>query len=53
VEWVRFTLEPDALRAKARAIQCFASQISPEDRDPIVPPHVLRHFARPYEAFII
>jgi LmbE family N-acetylglucosaminyl deacetylase len=51
--WGRFALSDDARRAKARAVQCFKSQVRPEWRDPIVPPHVLSHFDRPYEAFLL
>jgi LmbE family N-acetylglucosaminyl deacetylase len=51
--WGRFPLSPEARRAKARAVQCFASQLCPPHAPPAVPPHVLAHFARPYEAFLL
>lgn len=50
--WVRFALSSAARRAKARALQCFASQLRPTSGRPIVPGHVLAHFHRPYEAFV-
>jgi LmbE family N-acetylglucosaminyl deacetylase len=49
----RFPLSFEARRAKARAVQCFASQLQPRHADPIVPPHVLSHFARSYEVFLL
>jgi len=49
----RFMLSCEARRAKARAIQCFASQLQPPQAAPIVPRHVLSHFERPYEAFLL
>lgn len=51
--WGKFVLSEDVRRAKARAMQCFKSQLCPPCRDPIVPPHVLSHFERPYEAFLL
>jgi LmbE family N-acetylglucosaminyl deacetylase len=51
--WVRFSLSEEARRAKRRAIQCFESQLRPPSGTPIVPAHVLEHFDRPYEAFIV
>ncbi len=50
---VRFMLSTEARRAKSRAVQCFASQLQPPLADPIVPRHVLAHFERPYEAFLL
>jgi LmbE family N-acetylglucosaminyl deacetylase len=51
--WVRFVLSYEARRAKARAVQCFASQLHPPRAPPAVPRAVLSHFERPYEAFIL
>jgi LmbE family N-acetylglucosaminyl deacetylase len=51
--WGRFALSLEARRAKARAVQCFASQLHPPRAPPVVPKHVLSHFERPYEAFIL
>jgi LmbE family N-acetylglucosaminyl deacetylase len=51
--WRRFMLDPAARLAKSTALRCFASQLNPHGRQPIVPPHVLRYFDRPYEAFIV
>jgi LmbE family N-acetylglucosaminyl deacetylase len=51
--WGRFPLSLEARRAKARAVQCFASQLKPPRRAPVVPRHVLSYFERPYEAFLI
>lgn len=51
--WGRFPLDPASLRAKAQAIECFASQLRPAARAPIVPPHVLGYFKRAYEAFLL
>jgi LmbE family N-acetylglucosaminyl deacetylase len=50
--WGRFRLDEDAVTAKARAMTCFASQLRPLGREPIVPGHVLPYFRRPYEAFL-
>lgn len=52
LSWVRFSLTDTARRAKARALQCFASQLHPASGTPIVPAHVLAYFQRPYEAFV-
>ncbi len=49
----KFSLTIEARRAKARAIGCFASQLDPPSRAPIVPAHVLTHFQRPFEAFFV
>lgn len=51
--WARLPLDPATLEAKARAIECFGSQLKPVGRAPIVPPHVLSHFERAYEAFLL
>ena len=51
--WARFPLDAAAVRAKALAISCFSSQVRPLGREPIVPNHVLRYFARSYEAFLV
>lgn len=51
--WGRFWLDGETRRAKDLAMQCFASQLRPSSRAPIVPPHVLPYFARPYEAYLI
>jgi LmbE family N-acetylglucosaminyl deacetylase len=51
--WVRFSLSAAAKRAKRRAIECFASQLRPTGGAPVVPPHVLGYFRRPYEAFLL
>ena len=53
LSWGRYLLTADTQRAKARAIQCFTSQIRPLSGEPILPPNVLRYFSRPYEAFIV
>jgi len=53
LQWVRFPLTAAAQRAKAHALQCFESQLRPASGLPIVPPHVLNYFHRPYEAFIL
>ncbi len=53
LRWVRFSLTATARRAKARALQCFESQLRPLSGPPIVPAHVLTHFQRPYEAFVL
>jgi LmbE family N-acetylglucosaminyl deacetylase len=50
--WRRFPLSPEARRAKARAMECFASQTSPGFSAPILPPHVLQYFQRTFEAFL-
>jgi LmbE family N-acetylglucosaminyl deacetylase len=51
--WGKFSLSFEARRAKARAVQCFASQLQPSRRMPVVPRHLLSHFERPYEAFLL
>lgn len=52
-QWGRFWLAPETQRSKAMAMDCFTSQMHPEDRAPIVPPHVVSYFTRPYEAFLL
>jgi LmbE family N-acetylglucosaminyl deacetylase len=40
-------------KAKRAALRCFPTQTQPSGSSPpIVPPHVLDYFARPYEAFL-
>jgi LmbE family N-acetylglucosaminyl deacetylase len=51
--WGRFVLSLEARRAKARAVQCFSSQLHPPRAPPAVPKPVLSHFERQYEAFIL
>ncbi len=53
VRWAKFPLQRAACQAKAAAARCFVSQVSPPDRPPIVPAHVMTYFTRPYEAFVI
>jgi LmbE family N-acetylglucosaminyl deacetylase len=51
--WGRFQLSEQAQAAKADAARCFSSQVHPYRRTPIIPAHIMRHFARPYEAFLL
>jgi LmbE family N-acetylglucosaminyl deacetylase len=51
--WGKFALSGEARRAKKQAVRCFASQLAPAHHEPIVPPHVLAYFERPFEAFIL
>jgi LmbE family N-acetylglucosaminyl deacetylase len=51
--WRRFSLSEAAQAAKADAVRCFTSQMSPYKRAPIFPDHIIRYFARPYEAFLV
>jgi LmbE family N-acetylglucosaminyl deacetylase len=51
--WGRFPLDAETRKTKAQAIACFASQLRPMGRTPIVPEHVLEYFRRPYEAFLV
>jgi LmbE family N-acetylglucosaminyl deacetylase len=53
LHWRKYPLNADTQRAKGRAMQCFASQITPRVGEPILPAHVLQYFSRPYEAFIL
>jgi LmbE family N-acetylglucosaminyl deacetylase len=46
-------LTPTARAAKANAVRCHASQLRERRGGPIVPPHVLAYFDRPYEAFLL
>jgi LmbE family N-acetylglucosaminyl deacetylase len=48
----RFLFDASTRNAKARAISCFASQMRPLGRKPIVPAHVMPYFSRPYEVFL-
>lgn len=49
----RFPLRSDARAAKDRAIACYISQIESGPHGAVVPPHVLQHFRRPYEVFLL
>ncbi len=49
---VRFDLPDWAVEAKERAMSAFESQLVAEHGPPIVPPHVLQHFRRPFEVFV-
>lgn len=51
--WARLPLDGATRDAKARAIDCFASQLRPPGRQPIVPAHVLTYFTRSYEAYLL
>ncbi len=54
LHWAKFALSAAAQRAKARALQCFESQLRPvSEKGPIVPQHVLTYFQRPYESFVL
>ena len=53
LRWGTFGLSPQARAAKARAIQCFESQLRPSLRDPIAPLRALRCFSRSFEAFVL
>lgn len=53
LRWGVYRLGDAARRAKARAMQCFESQLRPPNGPPIVPPRVLAYFERPYEAFLL
>jgi len=53
VSWRRFPLSERAQAAKADATRCFQSQLSPYKREPVVPEHFVRYFARPYETFFL
>jgi LmbE family N-acetylglucosaminyl deacetylase len=44
--WGRFALDAAACGAKTQALSCFASQMHPLGRAPIVPRHVLPYFTR-------
>jgi LmbE family N-acetylglucosaminyl deacetylase len=50
----RFVLDSVTQAAKAAAIDCFTSQLTPgESRIPILPSHVLEYFTRGFEAFLL
>jgi LmbE family N-acetylglucosaminyl deacetylase len=50
----RFVLDTATRAAKAEAIECFTSQLAPEDmRTAVVPAHVLDYFRRDFEAFLL
>jgi LmbE family N-acetylglucosaminyl deacetylase len=50
----RFAFDSATQAAKALAINCFTSQLTPGgSRTPIVPAHVLAYFRRDYEAFLL
>jgi LmbE family N-acetylglucosaminyl deacetylase len=51
--WVRFALSDDARRAKARAIECFRSQIDGRAGEPPRPTHVPGDLQRSYEVFLL
>jgi LmbE family N-acetylglucosaminyl deacetylase len=53
VRWGKFHLSKTAQAAKASALLCFSSQLSPYKRIPIVSGHVMAYFTRPYEAFML
>lgn len=51
----RYRIGADALRAKQRALRCFASQLGGPDtaiQAPILPPHILARFQRDYEVLL-
>lgn len=51
----RVPLAQDALAAKRAAIACFASQLGtgvPPVAEPILPPHVVARFERPFEVYL-
>jgi LmbE family N-acetylglucosaminyl deacetylase len=48
--WVKFPLSSEVKRAKARAIECFRSQIASGSSGP---PQLFGHLERPYEAFVL
>ena len=52
---VRMPLAPDTVALKQRAIACFASQLqgdAPDAPAPILPPHVVERFHRPFETYL-
>ena len=52
---LRVPLAPVALARKRRAIACFASQLGsaePAVPDPVLPPHVVERFHRPFEVVL-
>lgn len=50
---VALSLSPEARAAKQNAIRCYTSQLRERPGGPIVPPHVLAYFDRPYEVFAL
>ncbi len=53
LSWGLFRLGTAAQRAKARALQCFDSQLSPLRRIPILSAQMPANFERPFEAFVL
>lgn len=53
VGMVRFSLDPGLQRCKAAALTRFESQREPHPDGAIVPDHVIAHFLRPFESFIL
>ncbi|MDY6948355.1 MAG: PIG-L family deacetylase [Pseudomonadota bacterium] len=51
--WVRFELDAGLRRCKARAVDCFRSQLESHPDGPIVPAHVRQYFSRSFEAFVV
>lgn len=49
----RLSLSAAARAAKRDALRCYTSQLRERPGGPIVPPHVLAYFDRPYEAFLL
>ena len=50
---VRFLLDEAAQQAKARALNCFRSQLDDRPGGAIVPLHVLEYFRRSFETFLL
>lgn len=50
---VRLPFDAGLQRCKASALARFRSQIEPHPEGAIVPAHVLAHFARPFETFVL
>jgi LmbE family N-acetylglucosaminyl deacetylase len=50
--WRRFLVDAPTQSAKARALDCYASQLRPMRHAPIVPQHLTRYFCRSFEAFL-
>jgi LmbE family N-acetylglucosaminyl deacetylase len=51
--WGRFELNERLREAKRLAINALGSQLRPPSGRPIVPPHCLAYFERPFEAFLL
>jgi LmbE family N-acetylglucosaminyl deacetylase len=51
--WGRFELDEPMREAKHFAIDALGSQLRPPSGRPIVPPHCLTYFERPFEAFLL